>query len=1232
MSENKYEFQKLTPTDDVDLSLYEDALDFVFDTPDIRNVAISGAYGAGKSSVLASYKKKHTERKFVHISLAHFEQPDKTQHKLNTDNNKDNDSSIDSQKQNKNESDTVYEVKESILEGKILNQLIHQIPAEKIPQTNFKVKKKSSTPRIVLNVTLIMLFALSLLHIFLFDAWSAFVTSLPDIWIKSALGISTDRIALIVSGVLCAVVLYIFLFWLIKAQKNRNVFRKVSFQGNEIEIFEESEESYFDKYLNEVLYLFESVEADVIVFEDMDRFNANRIFERLREVNTLANIQLKKENRSLIRFFYLLRDDIFVNKDRTKFFDYIVPVVPVVDSSNSYDQFISHFKKGGIFDLFEESFLQGLSLYVDEMRILKNIYNEFVIYYYRLNTTELDCNKMLAMITYKNLFPRDFNDLQLNRGFVYTLFASKDVFIQDEISKLNQKISQKREEIELAKNEHLLSNEELTLIYNHKRGTDYNGRLRPFKEEDQETYNKRKLALDNKLNDRCSSIEEEIDNIENLALQLRSKQLKDIISRSNIDNIFRVTTTNEIGHESNYNEIKGSDYFALLKFLIRNGYIDETYADYMTYFYENSLSRVDKTFLRSITDKKAKEYTYQLKKPLLVVSRLRLVDFDQEEILNFDLLEYLLQTPSNSDYVDRFLQQLEQTKNTKFIGAYFDTERERPAYIKNLNVQWPEFFSYALTNSVLSNTQIRLYSIFTLYYSSDDEVKKVNVSDALTHYISESADYLKISEPDIEKLIHGFILLGVSFSGIEPEQSNDELFVAVYSNALYKINFENISLMLRKFYSINDDDAIQHRNYSVVMADPESPLAAHIHENISQYMDVVVSSCNGEIRDDEIYALQLLNNEDVSAEQKTEYINCLITIITSLASIKEKELWPQLLNKRLAAYSIRNVVDYWKCDGSMGSVLVDFLNGDESSLDFSVVRDDYDKETAEKLFDSAVICNELSDDKYKEIVTSFGFTYDNFAVQGISDDKVLILIDQSIISMTADSLQFIRDNYPRQTMHYIEHNIDEYADILTSELFDFDEAMEALTWDIDDAIKINLLGYSTAPISIIDKNYTVIVCKHILENNLDSDDLPHLFSTYDSWPAEIQSNILNNASQNITVVTSAPDKVSRALLDTLFGSSQITDAQKIDLFVAALQDFDEDACTATLTTLGLLEYNKIFEPRSRPKFEVNATNNKLLTAFQDNGLIQGFDEDQEKAFYRITRIKPTSRTLPSELL
>ena len=96
-----------------------------------------------------------------------------------------------------------------------------------------------------------------------------------------------------------------------------------------------------------------------------------------------------------------------------------------MDSSNSCEQFLKHLKEGNLFNKFDQSFLQSLSLYVDDMRILKNIYNEFVVYIHRLNTTDLDWNKMMAMIAYKNLFPRDFSDLQLAKGFVFVLFKQK---------------------------------------------------------------------------------------------------------------------------------------------------------------------------------------------------------------------------------------------------------------------------------------------------------------------------------------------------------------------------------------------------------------------------------------------------------------------------------------------------------------------------------------------------------------------------------------------------------------------------------------------------------------------------------------------------------------------------------------------------------------------------------------------------------------------------------------
>ncbi|MBM6930446.1 hypothetical protein H5999_05205 [[Clostridium] spiroforme] len=1192
MAKKNYHFERLTPIDDIDLNVYEEAIDFVFNNSDIKNVAISGAYSAGKSSVLASYKKKHSKLKFLHISLAHFQSP--------------------------NQEDET-EVKESVLEGKILNQLIHQIPSEKIPQTNFRVKKKVNEKNITkLTIGIVMFFILTLYFTY-FDIWKNYVNTLPNNWFKSLLGLSINQYALVVGGLLMVALVSFAVYGLISVQKNRNIFRKLNLQGNEIEVFAESEDSYFDKYLNEVLYLFENVDADVIVFEDMDRFNANKIFERLREVNTLANIQLQKENKKVLRFFYLLRDDIFVSKDRTKFFDYIIPIVPVVDGSNSYDQFISHLKNGGIFDKFNESFLQGLSLYIDDMRLLKNIYNEFVIYFNRLNITELDCNKMLAIIAYKNLFPRDFADLQLNQGFVYTLFNNKEQFIAEETKKLNNRISEKKHQIDMAKKEHFRTIEEITAFFDTKRPVNYYGGRGNLSDENQIEFTNRKNALEIKLNNKIPQIENEIGIIEHELVLLKNKQLKDIITRENINSIFSVTSTNDIGYVTDFNEIKSSEYFDLLKYLIRNGYIDETYADYMTYFYENSLSRIDKTFLRSITDRKSKEYTYRLNNPALVVSRLRLVDFDQEEILNFDLLTYLLQTQAHIEYLERFFNQLRETRNFKFICAYFDVTTEMPLYIKLLNIRWPEFFYTVLEEKSLPERQIHKYSIFSIYYSEENTIKLINQDNCLSDYISNTRDYLAIDNPKIDRLIHCFKLLGVCFIGFDYAKLNKELFYAVYENSLYKINVENLRLIQTEILGEKNYEDVVHKNYTLLLLHPNSAITKYVNQNINEYFSVVLQISEGTILDDENVAVAVLNNSELTTEHKQSYISALSTTITSIKEITDTSLWPSLLDADIVQYSECNIMNCFNVVKLSESV-ISYINRCDIDFDFS--KTDYDEDAKEKLFDSVIICNDIDNSKYKQILMSLNFIYNKFDIAEISDDKITILIDTGIISMTAANLKFMRENYLDQKDYFILKNIENYVDIMDDALFSQEELLEILTWDISDELKIKLLKFSSDEISIIRKSYSHVVCLYILNNNFSESDLQDLFSSFDQWDDPVQAKIFDYAVKNITSIINNPISVSERLKNNLLHSESVNRAEKINLLIAIMPDLCEDSIKEFLGILNLTDCLKIFESRSRPKFEINDENKKLLTAFKENNLIDDFQENPEKiGYYKIIRPK-----------
>ena len=1228
MAKDEYHFERLTPINDIELKVYEDAINYVFENQDIKNVAISGAYSAGKSSVLESYKKKHSKLQFLHISLAHFQSPDLEQ-------------TGDADQKDHEEKGGV---KESVLEGKILNQLIHQIPSDKIPQTNFRVKRKIKRSDIAKSTVIILMLVLMILYFFFFKSWGNYVLSLPDNILKTILSCTISQYSLLISGIILTILLGIVIYGLVKIQKNKNVFRKLNFQGNEIEIFQESNDSYFDKYLNEVLYLFENAEVDAIVFEDMDRFNVNSIFERLREVNTLVNIRLQRDNKKIIRFFYLLRDDIFVSKDRTKFFDYIIPVVPVLDSSNSYDQFLGLLKKGGILQLFDNNFLQGLSLYIDDMRLLKNIYNEFVIYYNRINTTELDCNKMLAMITYKNLFPRDFSELQLNQGFVFTLFNKKDEFIADEIEEIENQIEEIRKKIKCLNDEHLISTRELSAAiadkylrgYNWESKDDNNlssfilGYLNGSKREE---YVRRKKSLEDKLAENISQLEDQIYELEEKKNTLRNQQLYELINRNNINRIFSTTSTNEIGVVREFKEIKSSEYFDLLKYLIRHGYIDETYSDYMTYFYENSLSRVDKIFLRSISDSRAKEHTYRLKNPKLVVSRLKIVDFDQEETLNFDLFAYLLKTPDKVEYLNRFINQLKNTKNYEFVGTFFDTRTALPELVRNLNIRWPEMLAEALDEKNLSEKQIWKYSVCTLYYSDSDTIRLMNQDNVISDYISNERNYLSINDNvDIEKLVAGFRLLEVRFKGIDYEKSNMALFQNIYEESLYVINSENIQLMLCKMCGIEDQEAILHKNYSILCSISDSAITQYIEKNMAQYIDVILQMCEGCIMDDETAAVTILNNSDITKEQKEKYIQCLNTVISRIVQVEDSSLWGRLLDNDSVDYSEENIFAYFEKQKGIeiDHTLVSFINCHDMILNFS----EYNcrEESKEQMFTIFISCNDIENTRYEKLLSSFKLEFKEFSISGISDKKIDILIKIPIVPMTKENLVFMRNEYSDHVLNFINVNIDQYVDIMDNEIFSLQELLEVLKWKVSDEIKIQLMSFTNQAISIINEHYSTKVCIYILENNFLKSDLPELLQSYDNWDKEMQAKIYALALTYISDIIADPQNLSSQLKNRLLYSRELNIESRIDLLIAMLSDLDMEYVKPVLAEWGFDDYIKIFDNRSRPRFAISPISKKILEAFKKKRWIQNYEEDGKKpGFYKIIRRK-APKELPKELL
>lgn len=1215
-------FQKLTPIDNADISVYEDAIEFSLKNDDITNVALSGPYSAGKSSIIETYKKKHPDKKFVHISLAHFECPEET----DSDDSK----------------------KESWIEGKILNQLLHQIPVKRIPQTNFRIKKDMGKKDSKKLTVLISILLCSGAFLRISNKVPTIVEQIQEERIKQFLSVFTSGYAIIIATLLFVISAIICIHKIITVQKNKNLFRKISYQGNTIEIFETQNESYFDKYLNEVLYLFEQVEADVIVFEDMDRFDSNEIFVRLREVNNLTNFHKKKyleENSESgeykpLRFFFLLRDDIFTTKDRTKFFDYIIPVIPILDASNSYDKFISLMKKENLLTHFDASFLQRLSLYIDDMRVLKNIYNEFRIYMNRLNNTELQWDKMLAIIVYKNLFPRDFSDLQLGRGYVHELFGKKNYFSAKKKEILENEKQLLIEEIQKIDAELLNTIEELNVLYNvkynnlpHNYGysslTSEGKKQWAIMENEKEA---RRHTIQSRINGDKLKYEKRIADIDHQLMVIKTQQLHELIDRDNADEIFMIKGSNVIGKTFEYKEIKGNSYFDLLKFLIRDGYIDETYNDYMTYFYEESISAHDKIFLRKITDKLGADFEYSLMdvKKVLESPVLREVDFSEEETLNFDLIYGILMqqdNPKYQKYLYTVIVQIKENHRFDFVAKFYDSGKFDSLFISKLNQQWPEFFSFAKISGKFSTEQIRRYSIDTLYYTDAPILQLVNVDNCLSEYISNEDDYLNIPNARIDTIISQLSLLQVSFISINYLKSEEKLFLAVYKNHLYDLSFENIKLMLQTQYGVDDTADITHKNYTLVQSMRNEPLVMYVNENINTYVGIILDNCEERIEDEEDCVIEILNNDAVEENLKKQYINYLFTNIYDLSKVKNTTLWSQLLTRQLVFISVDNIAHYFHNFG-LDQVLIDTINNLNKPIDYSGMEQVYGSDITEQFFDKIIINNNINNNRYEEILNNLNYVLETFENSDISEEKVCILIKNHIIEMHVDALKYIRMYYPTLVMTFIDANVTSYLDILPQIDFNLDEALHVLDLDIGDPKKIAMLAYTADKIPIYNKKYSDELSAYIIKNNFDSSDAKVIYKNYSSY-----SNIMKNAIYEI-----AEDSINQIILDEdlilddqlisdLITKSSYSIDIKIQLWASQLVYLNEETCKKHFDELGVPELKRIFTMRNvKRTYQKNPVVTKIFEVLKANGWIYKFSECKDDTdLYIVTKTGPLKK-------
>lgn len=391
-NKSKNKFYNNSPRVDLlykDQKIYFDALQEAIKNRAIYNVSLSGEYSSGKSSIIDSFIIKENrfinglknKNKFLKISLADFRGKE------------------------------ISEATQKLLEEKILQQIIYNKTNYTVPNSGFKRIEKEN---LISQATLHLFYLLLGINIFSktillkypeYSNINNIIESIFEAFFKL-----TYKISVVNLKIMTFLVMTIFFLSKIYAYIKRNKINIKSIGKGSVELFSDKEEKeIFNKYLSEVLYYFQCTKINVVFIEDLDRIDCNKeLFLKLRELNFLINNsdQVKQK----VVFIYAVRNNIFdTMEENSKFFEFNIPIIPVVDKYNIQDYILKLAEDIGIKEKFSEIYFLDISKFFKNIREINNVFNDYIFYKNSLSLFDYEMG-LFSMMIIKNLLPKEFKE------------------------------------------------------------------------------------------------------------------------------------------------------------------------------------------------------------------------------------------------------------------------------------------------------------------------------------------------------------------------------------------------------------------------------------------------------------------------------------------------------------------------------------------------------------------------------------------------------------------------------------------------------------------------------------------------------------------------------------------------------------------------------------------------------------------------------------------------------
>ena len=692
---NNKEYESLAPVSNIKNNATLDMLINAVVNSKNYNIALSGKYGAGKSSLIKSFFKGFRKLiyKPLYISLGMFGIEDKE---------------IDA-------NEFGQEIEKSIIQ-----QIIYKEDTAKLPDSNIKRVSKFKKRNIIYVMLIIIAFILIKVCSLYIDNYNEEIKKI----VESFLSLNTYlQIVVIIVILLFILLVSMLIAKFLRKLDLKNI--KLNLSKTEIAIEKSSTESRINKYMDELVYFFSATKYNVVIIEDLDRFLNNDkiknrvliIFQKLKELNQILNSS--KQIKRKITFIYVVKDNLFDNEEeRTKFFDEIVPVIPIISNYNSYAELKNKLE---IYKI-DDKVIQDISPYINDYRVIANLKNEFVLYQKEITGKEIVKEKQLAMIALKNIRPNEYEDLLNNKGVIYNIINNKEEIIEEKVDEINSYIEKNNEKIKEYRRERLLNFNELKrLALSSLYGKSSNKKLKGALSAEQFLSNSIDYEI---IKSTTINIQDykgytftESQVFEYFGGKFDFLYRAHNINKSKSTEIEKLIIENE-KYEKEKEKLYNKPFNELLmnnknnsisdefiKMLLTNGYVDESYQDYMLKFKETKdMTKHDYTFISNVRQYRYTNYDYEIKKPEKIIEQLNVSYFGTESILNYNVINYLIAEDKDDikDKQNAFIDMITELNPNKenFIFGFIKNEKNKDIFLNKVhNKDNKTLYKYLINNS-----------------------------------------------------------------------------------------------------------------------------------------------------------------------------------------------------------------------------------------------------------------------------------------------------------------------------------------------------------------------------------------------------------------------------------------------------------------------------------------------------------------------------------------------------